>query len=355
MLQCVATCCSVLRCVAMCTHRCHIEIFESQSIHFQKAAKKIKMKTSGRSNSPVFKSFRFLSCIREGKSQILRFQERNKFSFSTTQLIFFSFAVIVNVFSSSNCNVFCFCVVSHSNMTLLFFSTRHHIFNIFCRNALQCNATHCSALQHATTHCNTLTKQCWNPGKPLMHQFPTHNIVALRCSELQCVTIHVRSVTCWNSGRPLMRSYPASTVLRCNAMRCIVNSAFPCSALQCVAVRCSALQCVAVRCSALQCVAVRCSESQRGAVCCSSLQCVVVGCSALYSCSRRVVGLFSLFKFRKAIDMVVTHTRPCCSALQRIPVCCSMLQCVAVRCSALPSKFVVSWLCLFIGFILERS
>ena len=277
------------------------------------------MKTSGRSNSPVFKSFRFLSCIREGKSQILRFQERNKFSFSTTQ----------HVFSSSNCNVFCFCVVSHSNMTLLFFSTRHHIFNIFCRNALQCNATHCSALQHATTHCNTLTKQCWNPGKPLMHQFPTHNIVALRYSELQCVTIYIRSVTCWNSGRPLMRSYPASTVLRCNAVRCIVKSAFSCI----IAVRCSALQCVAVRCSVLQCVAVCCSALQCIAVCHSSLQCVAVRCSTLQSALFPV----SFHTFQKALNADAAHIpeRLRHRALQRVAVRCSALQCVAVRCSAL--------------------
>ena len=111
-------------------------------------------------------------------------------------------------------------------------------------NTAQHIATHCNTLQHAATHCNNssdihvihMEALCHLHYNTVLLQYVAmccsmlQCAVAVRCSVLQCVGV------CW--------SVLYCVVVCCSMLQCVVVCC--CSVLQCVAVCCSVLQCVAV-------------------------------------------------------------------------------------------------------------
>ena len=108
-------------------------------------------------------------------------------------------------------------------------------------NKLQHTASHCIALQHTATRCNT----------------EDSGAVFTWCTE-------DRNDNPFELGGGYFCYDNFLTAFLSILQVC-------CSVLQCVAVCCSVLQCVAVCCRVMHCVAVCCSVLQRVAVCCCVL------------------------------------------------------------------------------------
>ena len=123
-------------------------------------------------------------------------------------------------------------------------------------------------------------------------------------------------------------------------LQCVAVVAVCCSELQCVSMHCSKFQCIAICCSVLQCVVVCSNVMQYVAVCCRVLQCVAVCCSALRDIAVdgsdptkfSEVSVLQNFACAMTAELIFQNFN-----LTRTPLWWMhmALQCVAVRCSVL--------------------
>jgi len=177
---------------------------------------------------------------------------------------------------------------------------------------LQHTATHCNALQHATTHlthCNTVSSEHFHVPATRPEDTTPH------CNTLQHTATHQHSRrTCCN-------------VLKCVLVRCSVLQPHhlwgrrrpSVSVLQRAAVRHGVVQRVAASSSMGASEAKFEYMSQCNPVCDSTLQCAAVCCSVLQP---------HLPWGRRRPSLSTCH-----SAIQCVAVCYSVLQCVAECCS----------------------
>ena len=145
----------------------------------------------------------------------------------------------------------------------------------------------------------TVPYEWCNRGMPLTQRLATHlQGVAVCCSVLQCVAIHIMSHVTYewcNRGMPLTQGLATH------------------------------VQCAAVCCSVLQCVLS------------VSIHIMSHLTYEWYNGMSHVTYESVMSHMNDAIEWCLSHkaSQPICSVLQRVAVCCSVLQCIAVCCSVL--------------------